>query len=804
MPSSVVSDGRHFYYLEETKFKNFRLYYICGLIFIQIMKKKFLYFLFMMVVQIGFAQNNLLWKGYFSYNEIKDLSESQIAVFAASENALFSSNISTNLIKTTNTIDGLSGQTISSLYYSPTFNKTLIGYENGLMIVINVADGSVLNVVDIINKQLPANIKKINHFMEYNGIVYVSCDFGIVQFNLSTLQFGDTYFIGPTGQEEKIHQTTIYNNEIYAVTENYGIRKAVISNPNLNDFAQWQGFDGGFWNGIVTFKNQLVAYNKNNRIYKYSGSFFSEILNVGQAGLDIRATANYLIATTSSSVFIFNPQLELARQINSSQITESNPSFTCATSIGDKVYIGTKEDGLISTTISVSSIFENNTPMGPSRNNVFALQATSSVLWTVYGGYSGDYNPYTFNGNYPNSYGISKLSSTGWLHIPYKKVLGAKAISRIIVNPNNENQVYASSFFSGLLKIENDEPNFLYNENNSTLEELVDSRDPNYHDDVRINGIAFDKSGNLWVNNSLVDRGLNVLKTNGQWQSYSLGTILKDSKDAFLSRMIIDKNGTKWFGANTNGLISFNETNNKFKKISIDSDKGNLPTTDVRAIAIDTRNQLWIGTTRGLRVLSNVGSFFTEEQMTTNPIIILEDNLAQELLYEQFITDIVVDGANDKWIGTADSGLFLVSADGQATKYHFTKDNSPLPSNTINDIDINSVTGEVFIATDKGLVSFKGTATAAKADLSNVYIYPNPVRPDFEGTVKIAGLLDKANVKITDIEGNLVYETTSEGGTIEWDTTAFGKYKVASGVYMIFVSAQDGIETKVKKVMIIR
>lgn len=190
--------------------------------------------------------------------------------------------------------------------------------------------------------------------------------------------------------------------------------------------------------------------------------------------------------------------------------------------------------------------------------------------------------------------------------------------------------------------------------------------------------------------------------------------------------------------------------------------------------------------------------------MTTNPIIILEEGLAQELLYEQFITDIVVDGANNKWVGTADSGVFLLSSNGQETKYHFTANNSPLPSNIINDIDINSVTGEVFIATTKGLISFKGTATAANEDLNNVYVYPNPVRPEFEGTVKIAGLLNKATVKITDIEGNLVYETTSEGGTIEWDTTAFGKYKVASGVYMIFISAEDGIETKVKKVMIIR
>ncbi|MFM9825774.1 T9SS type A sorting domain-containing protein [Flavobacterium sp.] len=767
------------------------------------MKKNVLFILFLIVVQISFAQNNLLWKGYFSYNEIKDISESTTAVFAASENALFSQN--TSIIKTTNTIDGLSGQTIAALYYSPTFKKTLVGYEDGLIVIINDADNSMLNVVDIVKKQIPSNIKKINHFIEYNGIVYISCDFGVVQFNLSTLQFGDTYFIGPSGEETRVYQTTIYNNEIYAVTQYYGIRKGNLSNPNLNDFKQWQVFDARYWNGIVNFNNQLVAYNSNNKIYMYNGAraSFDEIFDIGQGKMHFKATTNYLIATTASSVYVFDKQLELIRQINSSQITPSIPSFTCATVVDDKIYMGTKEDGMMSTLITPNSLFDNNTPSGPTRNNIFALDVTPNTLWAVYGGYSGNYNPYAFNNDgFPNSYGISKYTSKGWLHIPYEKVLGAKAISRIIINPKNEKQVYASSFFSGLLKIENDEPNFLYNENNSSLEEITFI--PGYRNDVRINGTAFDKSGNLWVNNSLVDKGLSVLKINGQWQSYSLGTILKDSKDANLSRMIIDKNGTKWFGANTNGLISFNESNNKFKKISIGSTEGNLPINDVRVIALDTRNQLWIGTTKGLRVLSNVSSFLTEDQMTTNPIIILEDNLAQELFYEQFITDIVVDGANNKWVGTADSGVFQVSSNGQETKYHFTKDNSPLPSNTINDIAINSDTGEVFIATDKGMVSFKGTSTVANENLESVYVYPNPVRPEFQGNVKITGLLDKANVKITDIQGNLVHETTSEGGTIEWDTTAFGKHKVASGVYMIFVAAQDGIETKVKKVMIIR
>lgn len=764
----------------------------------QIMKKRILCFVFLITIQIGFTQNNFLWQGYFSYNNIRDVSESPTTIFAASENALFSKNSNTNLLKTTNSIDGLSGETITSLYYSVVSNKTLVGYENGLMIAINEADGSMLNIVDIINKQLPANIKRINHFMEYQGIVYVSCDFGIVQFNLATMLFGDTYFIGDNGDEISVTQTTVYNGFIYASTID-GIRRADVTSKNLVDFNQWAKIASGSWSSIETLDTELFAIDSSGFIHKYNtlSNSFTGFTQLSQPAVDMRATINYLIITTSNSIYVYNKQMILVRQIDNNQISGSLPSFTCATSIGDILFIGTKENGMFNTTISVSSAFENNTPIGPSRNNVFALQATNEVLWTVYGDYNGTYNPYPLD-----SYGISKYSATGWLNIPYEKVFGAKSISRITVNPNNENEVYASSYFSGLLKIVDDVPKILYNQTNSGLESLT-FLGPNYID-VRINGAAFDKSGNLWLNNSLIQKGLKVLKTDGQWQSFSLDGILDKSIDASMSRMIIDKNSTKWWCTNTDGLISYNESINKFKKINIGSDAGNLPTTDVRAIAVDNRNQLWIGTTKGLRILSNISSFLTEDQMTTRPIIILEDGLAQELLYEQFITDIVVDGANNKWIGTADSGVFLVSPNGQETKYHFTINNSPLPSNAINDIDINNSTGEVFIATTKGLISFKGTATEANEDLNNVYVYPNPVRPEYEGTVKIAGLLDKATVKITDIEGNLVYETTSEGGTIEWDTTAFGKYKVASGVYMIFISAQDGIETKVKKVMIIR
>ena len=760
------------------------------------MKRSFLYVLFLVLFQFSFAQNKLSWQSYFSFNEIKDISEAPTTVFAASENALFSKNTATNTIKTTTTVDGLSGQTISALYHSEGFKKTIIGYENGLMIVINEKDGSILKVVDIINKQLPANLKKINHFMEHNGLVYVSCDFGIVQFNLTTSQFGDTYFIGDNGAEINIRQTAYFDGFIYAATSN-GIRKANSTNANLIDFNQWTLVNSGDWSSIETLDTTLIAINSGGYIHRYNSNTFIGFLQLPQPATDMRAVNQKLFVTTSNTVFVYSNQMVLNRQIANTQVLDNTLSFTCATAIGDLLYIGTKEKGLFSSTLSNVSTFENNTPPGPEKNNIFSLDVAPNVLWTVYGDYTSSYNPYPLD-----NYGISKYDTSGWLNLSYDDVLGAKSMTRIIVNPNNDKQVYASSFFSGLLKIEQDVPVFLYNEKNSGLESIT-TEGPNYID-VRINGTAFDKSGNLWITNSRIKNGLKVLKTNGQWQSYSMATILDNAELASYANVVIDKNNTKWIATNREGVIGFNESTNTFKKITFGADVGNLPTADVRSVAVDTKNQLWIGTIKGLRVLSNVGSFQTESQLKANPVIIMDDNLAQELLYEQFINVIAVDGANNKWIGTGDSGVFMVSPNGQETKYHFTINNSPLPSNVINDIKINSATGEVFIATDKGMVSFKGIATEANEDLNNAYVYPNPVRPNYSGTVKVAGLIDKANIKITDIEGNLVYETTSTGGTIEWDTTAFGRYKVASGVYMIFISAQDGGETKVKKVMIIR
>ena len=751
-----------------------------------------------------FSQNNLLWQGYFSYFQITGLAETSNSVIASSENAIFTKNLTNNELKTINSIDGLKAESISALYKSNSKNITFIGNTNGLLLLVQ-SDGSILYKNGILAElPVPATIKKINHFTEYNNKIYISADYGITVFDLQTLEFGDSYYIGNGGAQTRILQTTVLNNELYAVTDFAGIKKINVTNPNIIDYNQWTAFDNGFWAGITTFNNQIVALNSDGNVARYNGSTFVSFLNLFQPGIDIRTADNKLIVSTVSKIYIFNTAFQQIVQVQNSQFLPLTVTFRCATVVNNEIFIATVNNGLFSTSISNPTTFINTTPSGPLNNQIFRVKKSPSALYALYGAYSRDYNPYVNGG--PGAFAINKYSASGWSIIPYASLLGAKSLSNIAFNPNNENQFYASSYFSGLLKVTNDIATNLYTYNNTGttgLESLIDAGNPSYKD-VRINGPAFDKAGNLWMTNNLVQRTLKVRKNDGQWQSYDLSAVISSPTSENNGILVIDKNSTKWLCTYKNGVVGFNE-NYGNKLLACKSDPvGNLPDVDVRCLAIDTKNQLWIGTSRGLRYLPSVDSFLNDIELKSKSIIILENGLAQELFFDQFILDIAVDGANRKWISTAGSGVYLVSPNGQETIYHFTKDDSPLPNNNVIDIEIDGITGEVFFVTEKGMVSFKGISTSASSDLENVFVYPNPVRPDYLDTVKISGLTNKAIIKITDIEGNLVFEKTAEGGTIEWDTMAFGNYKVASGVYMILISDKNGEQTKVKKVMIIR
>ncbi len=764
-----------------------------------------------------FAQDfSALWKGYFSFYNIKDVVQGNNKMYVASENAVFSYDTQTNDIKEITTVNGLSGEEISTIYYSEAYQLLMIGYENGLIEIAFDNDDNVLTLVDIIDKAtIPPPNKRINHFNAYGNVVYVSTGYGISVFNLDRLEFGDTYFIGSLGSQTKVNQTTIFGDYIYAACQDgNGLRKALISNPNLIDYQNWQTVTTGDFLAVETVKDNLYAIRTNQRLYSVTNDVLSELVLYDNPPLDVKSVNNNLIVTTKSNVFVYDANFNTLSQVGIN--ADYNTTYSSASLVSDNLYIGTKDFGVLKTAFLSLITFEEVHPDGPLRNNVFSVQSDYGGVWASYGDYTIYYNPSPFR-----SYGLSHLKDERWINIPYDSLFNSRNLNTIAINPLNTSQAFISSFQDGLLEVENDQAVIRYDQTNSGLESLDLPGSPNYIS-LRLSGLVFDSSGLLWSITSLLNKPLKSYNpSTKEWRSYDFTSLINDpiQDNLGFNNMVIDPSGTKFISSFSKGVIGFNENNGNplLKNIS---EEANLPDKSVRAVALDKRNQLWIGTHKGLRVLYNTSNFFTDDNVQTNDIIILEDGIAKELLFEQFITDIEVDGSNNKWIGTIGSGLFYLSYDGQKTIHHFTKDNSPLPSNDIQDISIDNTTGEVYIATNKGLVSFHSGGSNPQENLQKAYAYPNPVRPTFnivDEKVKIKDISENVNIKITDIEGNLVAEAQSrtnlryngynleiDGGTAYWNGKNLANNVVASGVYLVMLSDLDTYETRVIKLMVVR
>ena len=768
---------------------------------------------------LHFSQDfSALWEGHFSFYDIIDVSQGNNKIYAAAENAIFSYDIQTNEVTELTTIHGLSGELISTIKYSEAYELLIIGYESGLIEIAFDNEDNVLTIVDIIDKPtIPPDDKTINHFNEQNEFVYISTNYGISVYNLERLEFGDTYFIGDLGTQIPVKQTTIFQDYIYAACFSVnGIRKALSTNNNLIDYQEWTQINSGNWYATQVVNDNLYAVRGNRDLYNINNDVFSLLFNYADVPVDTREVNNQLIITTKNNVFVYDSNFNLLSQVSVS--SEFDTEFTSATLDSEFIYIGTTDFGILKTQIANPIVFEEIHPSGPLLNNPLSINAKANNLWVTFGEYDLFYNPYPLNRR-----GFSHLINDEWINIPFEDVLGSISLNAISVNPLDENQVFISSFFSGLLEVNEDIPTFLFNQLNSGLESLNLPSNPNYID-IRVGPSSFDRNGILWTITSRIDKPLKSFNPSSNlWKSFSFTDLIPDgfTDNLGFGEIVIGNDETKWIGSFNFGLIGFNENNGNplIKNIS-EEDQGNLSDEYVRALALDNRNQLWIGTIQGLRVLYNTSNFFNDDNVNAEAIIILEDGIPKELLEGQFISDIKVDGSNNKWIATIGSGLFYFSSNGQETIYHFTKDNSPLPSNNINEVSIDNQNGVVYIATARGLLSFKSGSSSTQENLSNVYVYPNPVRPNFntvEDKIKIKDISENVNIKITDIEGNLVAEAESrrnlrhrgynleiDGGTAYWNGKNLGNKSVASGVYLVMLSDLDTFETKILKLMIVR
>ena len=737
--------------------------------------------------QINYSNS---WEDFYSYNNVKDFLKTNEKIYAIVDNALFTYNLLNGEIKKISSVDGLSGESTSSLYYSSSYKKLIIGYETGLIEIIDEND-KITIVKDIVNFNYSGN-KRINNFTEFGNKLLISTSFAIVEYNIEKLQFGDTFFIGNQSSEIKINEIKVKDNVIYAATEN-GIFTADALSPNLIDFNSWTQHSFGDFTSIEVFSNKVYV-SKGVSLYEFSNSQLQLIKNF-QTIKSIKSSQDFLAIATARAVYILNNlNVEHLRYVTSS----SHPFYATINASyfeENTLYLGTKEFGLLKSSKENIPNFEEIHPKGPTSNLPFSIAVKENNLWIVYGWHDGAYAPRG------GRYGIDNFNGTDWIHTPYSS-FNVRDLVNITFDPTNINKVYISSWGGGMIIVEDNEVVTHWTHLNSGLEWLT-----------RINGSAFDKDGNLWIANAWVDNRIKKYSPDGTWKKFNMTPVMTNTA-AGLNELIIDNANNIWIGSRRNGALIFNENGERKRALITEATKGSLPDPNVRTIQADDNNRVWIGTQKGLVVVYNASTILDEPIVDAEPIIILDDNgIPKKLLGDQVINTIAIDGANNKWFGTSNGGVLMTSPDGKTTIHNFNKDNSPLPSNAVTKIVIDKETGKVYFATSKGIVAFNSNVAQYGDSLTEVYAYPNPSKKNNE-FITIDGrngahLPKGTNLKIVDTAGNLVYETNVKegdqlsGGKVIWDKTNLAGKKVASGIYIVLLIDSERQNTAITKIAII-
>ncbi len=758
--------------------------------------------------QLLFAQTNFSdkWEDFYSYNNVKDFIKIDHIVYAIADNAAFIYNMDTDEVNKISSVHGLSGKETTSIFYDETSNRFVIGYESGLIEVID-ENGKITIANDIERLDITGQ-KMINHISAFENFLYLSTPFGIVQYDIENLNFGDTYYIGDNSTPVFVNQTTISDEFIYVATEN-GIYTADLRNPNLIDFNNWYHSENGNFKAITVFNNNVYTTRDFN-LFRLSGDNLQLIRSFPQLVLDLKSSSEYLTVTNANKAFVLNSSLSEVFVA----VPKGGYDFSLQTSFADdnQIYLATTAFGILQTPFS-SAPYKEIHPLGPSSNDIFSITVENSQLWVVNGGIKPQFAPNAplgIKAGYSHFNGLLPEEEQ-WVNKPYNPGFPALDLAHVTIDPEAENKVYISSWGSGILVVENDEPLILWDDSNSDLEDLYPEGSPNTS--IRINGSAFDNQGNLWVTNSWVSNRLKKLNpATGKGSSFDLSSIMTDPALG-LSELHIDRSGSIWIGTRRNGALVFNETGNRKRALITEATKGSLPDLNVRTLAVDRNNRIWIGTQKGLVVFSDADGLFEASIYDASPVIIEDDGIPKKLLGEQPINSIAIDGAENKWFGTDTGGVLGTTPSGDETLFNFNKDNSPLPSNRILKVKVDNSTGKVFFATDKGIVAFNNNVAPFGETLGEVYAYPNPVKKEHE-FVTIDGrkgthLPRGTNVKILDITGRLVHETNVEigqeikGGKVVWDKTNLAGRKVASGVYIVLLTSPDKSETSSTKIAII-
>ncbi len=719
------------------------------------------------------------WRVHLPYNNTIKMTETPDKVYCTTPYGLFQFLKTDGSIERLSKVDGFYGYEISDLIYDFNTENLIIAYAD---CTIETIKGNKIETNSDIKRETISGLKQINSINIVGNIAYLSCSFGLIEFNILKNEIRNSYLnIGENGSRIAINASTVLNDSIYLST-NTGIIKASTSpSINLSDYNNWYKTNtlNKKSKHIAAFNNQIFAEidsqlfvykNKNWQKYENDTNLIITNINVYHNKLLFGVYGKYIITEDIDG----NKTYVSVNQLNQCLLDNRNTYWYTS-----------PYNGLVNKQAGSEISF---IPNGPKAADNFAFTNAYNKLYVSAGGFPQD----NFNKYY-------SFDNTSWDNPPQNAIADTLKNYRDFAYNKNNGTLFISTHGKGLLQLNNEIPTRVYDNTNSALKRWAGVQ-------TVVLGLAFDKSNNLWLCNKDVDSSLLQLTNRGVWYKYKLPVSSN-------TKIIIDSKNNKWIASpnSTVPICVYNDkgtltkTDDVVYSLGTSKGNGNLPSNNITAMAFTKQGELLIGSDLGYSRIPNPNNLFTggnfDAQRIVVPIEIV--GLGDFLLDKEIINCITVDGGDRRWIGT-NNGVWLLADDGQTILQHFTTENSPLMTNEIKSIGIMESTGEVFFGTPKGIISYRSDALETSKNLDKIVIFPNPVRSDFDGNLAITGLMENTLVKITDINGQLVYQTFSNGGMATWNCRTFSGERPSTGVYLAFCINADGSETGIGKILFIK
>ncbi len=757
------------------------------------------------------------WKLHVPYQKGKTLCKAGNKIYVLAQTGIYYYDLITKKTKIITDKDGYSNFKGAQLVYVPKSDAVVIVYEN---LGIDIIKNDKVRTINDLRDKVIIGIKKINRIRLIEDEVFIVSGFAIIKLNVDKAEFGDSYYLSPSGQNFNLRDIQLFKNNYY-VSSDSGILKIEKNNPFILDYKSWkrETFNGNnnwrrrTYNNMTVCYDRLYVHNNNDKEYqkdtlfsldnagiwrKSTFSFAGDVNRIST--IDNELVVNYF--NFADFMFVFDENYTIIR----SGIFSSNYNIieTISDDAGNYIVLD-QNKGLYLIDKKMKAIDSFPVvPNGTFFETAFRMQFLDSTLYVS----GGRYNESGF-ANFL-ILGVQSYKNNNWTYefkgdneipgSPFSTTMSCN------LNPKNKNNKFYTSFVSGVIEENIDSATqkkqyTLYRKNNSELREQ-----PGNLNFYGINNTFFDIDNNIWMDNAYVTKPLVVKTKDNKWYSFGTGQIGRTRQ------LFIDRNGLKWLVYAEKGVVVYddkktldNPNDDVLRTLNTNFDNGAFNTNFLNCIAEDDNGDMWIGSDKGIYVCYNTSSIlqknsdgnfnnYQAQQVKINSI-----GRVEYLLEAENINCIIVDKANRKWIGTKSSGVYCVSANGTEQIYHFTTKNSPLLDDDIMSLAINNSNGELFIGTAFGVQSYKTEVTNPSNDCNSIFVYPNPIENDYDGSIVVKNLKENSIVNIIDLNGRLVAKTNALGGQAIWNGNNFEGRRVPPGIYTVITlnsESKKGCKTK--------